>query len=108
MIAIENDLKEELEGLKRKNLLNPKDMLEFAMNNTDSALHGKLEWDYKKSHQEYNLWICREIIASFKWSYTTQDKEIVETRRWVSLEEDRHDEGGYSNTSMGQPRRRSS
>ena len=95
MIAIEPNLKEELEALKRKNLLNPKDMFEFAKENPGSALWAKLEWDLDKAHQEYNLWICREIIQSFKWKYTTQDKEVVETRRWVSLVNDRHDDGGY-------------
>jgi hypothetical protein len=95
MISIDLNLKEELEGLKKRNLLNPKDMFEYAKENPDSVLYSKLEWDKSKAHYEYNLWICREIISSFKWEYVTQEKEVIETRRWISLEQDRHDKGGY-------------
>jgi hypothetical protein len=72
-------------------ILNPADVV-AAATPPDHPLHGMFEWDNRAAATEYRLWQARELIASVR-VLPAPDAEPV--RAYVSLQQDRHGEGGY-------------
>lgn len=81
-------LQEELRRVRgNKELLLPLDVVEWAKQHKDSALHQQFEWDNKAAGHQYRLWQARQLIALH---IVTGEGE----RRSVSLSIDRR-KGGY-------------
>jgi len=61
-----NAIGAELEGLRDDGVLHTKRVLQWARENTSSALHKALEWDDSKAAEEYRLHQMRDIIGSIR------------------------------------------
>ena len=88
-------IEDELDLLVREDKLNAEDVYEYAKKHPESCLHDRFEWDKDKAAHEYNLNLAMKIIQEYRWRYTTTENEVVQTRKWVSLNDDRIDGGGY-------------
>lgn len=89
-------IRRELESIRkrRKGLLRPADVVEFAKN-PKTALHGCFTWDDTKAAMEYRLWQAREII---RVQLTVIEGQRRSIRAYVSLQEDRKRPGGGYDT----------
>lgn len=89
------DWKEALLAIEKKNkMLNAYDVVEEARDE-NSPLHSKFEWDNTIAGQKWRIHQARNLINVY---YTTIDTNIGETdpcRVFVSLKDDRYNEGGY-------------
>lgn len=82
-------LTEELDRVPRRNgLLHAEDVVDWAREHPDSALHREIEWDDAKAAQEYRVWQARRIIALH---VVAEGGE----RKFISLTVDRTKGGGY-------------
>lgn len=83
---------EELELIRQQNggILRPSDVVEFARN-PDTALHSKFTWDDTTAAHQYRLWQAREIIRVV---VTVPDRATEPMRVYVSLTDDRQEDGG--------------
>jgi len=86
-------VEKELEKIRERHggVLRPADVVQYAANNRASVLHSKFEWDDERAGYEYRLWQAREIIR-----VVVRHEEKIEkpVRVYVSLREDRTEEGG--------------
>lgn len=60
-----------------------------------SPLHSRFEWDNTKAGEQYRLWQARTLIRVCVQVMPTPTNEKHVERVWVSLKEDRKDDGGY-------------
>lgn len=78
----------EVEALRRDDgLIVPEDVVRWAREHPDSALHSQFEWDDGKAAEAYRIWQARRVIAV---CVVAEDGE----RKLVSLSIDRRG-GGY-------------
>ena len=84
----------EMQSLCDKNdgLLRPVDMVAFAKKNPDSAIHHALEWADSTAAHAHRLWQCRQLIKTY---VMIEPSTSVEFSVFVSLDEDRDEDGGY-------------
>lgn len=85
----------ELEAIRlanKKRLLMPEEVVAFADQHPDSALHGRFEWDNDQAAHKYRLQQAREIIR-YSVTIVRDDKPPINT--YFALREDREDGGGY-------------
>lgn len=91
-------LSTELAMLKKRGLVKPVNVVEFARQNPESALHAMFEWDDSKAAHEYRLIQARHILVMFVTEVRTVDAEgktiFVETSKYTSLSSDRQGAGG--------------
>jgi len=76
-------------------LLRPPDVVDFARENTDSALHSCFEWDDGEAAVQYRLWQARHLI---RVHVCVLHDDVKPVRVFVSLKADREyddGEGGY-------------
>jgi hypothetical protein len=89
------DWKEALVAIERKNkLLNAYDVVEEARSK-DSPLHDKFEWDNTIAGQKWRIHQARNLINVYYTTINTDAGETEPCRVFVSLKDDRYDEGGY-------------
>lgn len=86
------DYQLELEEIRKNNggVLKAADVVEYARN-PDTALHRRFTWDDDKAAHEYRLWQARELIRVVVKMHPQTNKI---TRTYVSLGQDRDQEGG--------------
>lgn len=78
----------ELEVIKgRKDLLAAEDVVAWAADHPDSALHKQFMWDDNEAAREYRLWQARTLINL----HVVSEPAVP---RFVSLSVDRHKPGG--------------
>ena len=91
-------VRQELLYLEKANhgLVTPKNVVDFARSNPNSALHRKFEWDDNKAAEAYRLHQARQIITMVL-TVVKQTGEKVQS--YVSLRTDRYknNDGGYRN-----------
>lgn len=89
-------IKEELELIRKTNngFLRPQEIVEFAKN-SETALHSQFTWDDTEAAQKYRLAQARAII---RVAVIVDERSEETVRTYVSLTQDRHDEGGYRAT----------
>lgn len=87
------NLATELESVRKSNggLLRPPDVVEFARQNPESALHSQFEWDDSKAAEAHRLWQARQVIAVVVVSNDQADRNV---RAYVSVPGDRRRVGG--------------
>lgn len=83
---------EELEHIRTTHagVLRAADVVAFARN-PDTALHGRFEWDDTKAAEQHRLWQARELIRVV---VHTSPANSTRTRIYVSLNDDRRNDGG--------------
>lgn len=81
----------ELMGLRKRGVLKPEDIVEFARS-PKTALHSSFEWDDTKAGHEYRLWQARQLIVSVKIKVQGVPEPV---QAFVSLKSDRGKSGGY-------------
>ena len=83
----------ELEMIRRKNrgILYPEAVVNFAVDE-NTALHSRFEWDDVKAGYEYRIWQARQLI---KLVVTVIPSTNTEISAYVSLSDDRKEDGGY-------------
>lgn len=87
-------VEDELVALRNEDgLINPRTALQWASDNRDSQLAGRLEWDDTKAAEEYRLGQVRRLIAVY---VRTEDGN----RGTISLIQDRRRDGGYREVEM--------
>lgn len=93
MRAPNKDVVRELRIISDQNggLLNPVLVVERARH-PESPLHSQFEWDDSKAAAEHRLEQARRLI---RVCVTVISGSSEPERIWVSLESDRHSEGGY-------------
>lgn len=86
------DYKAELERIRATNggVLRAADVVGYARN-PDTALHSRFEWDDSKAAEQYRLWQARELIRIV---VQTTPAKSAPTRVYVSLNDDRRNDGG--------------
>jgi len=97
MATNKDGIREELKAIaaKHRGLLRPHDVVAFAKNKR-TALHKQFTWDDTKAAHEYRLWQAREVISVH---VTVYGPDEIPFRAFVSLKEDRkQDGGGYRTT----------
>lgn len=87
------DYKEELEHIRMGNggMLRAADVVAFARD-PKTSLHNRFEWDDTKAAQQHRLWQARELIR-----VVVKTQPIggdATTRVYVSLDDDRRNDGG--------------
>jgi len=93
-ITKKNDILCELEQVRQSNkrkILVPSEVVEWAAENPETALHAKFCWDDTKAAEEYRLWQARELIH-IHVRFEPKIKKNVKI--YVSLEKDRLNPGG--------------
>jgi len=91
-----NDQQAELDALrKRRRLLNPAQIVEFA-SDPKTALHSRFTWDDTAAAREYRLWQARTIL---RVSVYVPEGSTEPVRAFVSLHDDRTAKGGYRSVS---------
>lgn len=86
------DYAKELEHIRQTNggILRATDVVAFARD-PETVLHSRFEWDDTKAAEQHRLWQARELIrVVVKTQPTTEDA----TRVYVSLSDDRRNDGG--------------
>lgn len=85
---------EELNRIATENqgLLRPVDVVNAARE-PGSVLHDRFEWDDRKAGEEYRLWQARTLIR-VEVAYTGPADNQMLSRVYVSLRDDRNQEGG--------------
>lgn len=73
-------------------VLYPRDVVEWARDNPDSALYRALEWDNQRAADAHRLWQVRQII-------TLHIVNEIREPQMVSLTIDRVGDGGYRSIS---------
>ncbi|CAL8972873.1 hypothetical protein RHODGE_RHODGE_01028 [Rhodoplanes serenus] len=87
--AQKEQLQRELDLIRgNKEMLDPKDVVEWAEKNPDSALYASFEWRDDEAAKQYRLWQARRLIALHVVTETGE-------RKTVSLTVDRSNGGGY-------------
>lgn len=81
-------VKAELEALYDGGILRAEDVVAWAKDHPESALHSQIEWDDAKAADEYRIWQVRRLIAIH---VVTEQGD----RRLISLSVDRTKGGGY-------------
>ncbi len=83
----------ELERIRLENdgMLNPHTVVEVARE-PENVLHGHFTWDDTEAAEKYRLWQARKLINTI---VTILPNETTSVRMYVSLKDDRDDEGGY-------------
>jgi len=86
------DYREELELIRSENdgILRPADVVEYARD-PQTALHERFEWNDTKAAEQYRLWQARELIRVVVKTEPTKNDA---TRVYVSLTDDRRNDGG--------------
>lgn len=89
---IETTVQQELEQIRKDagGILRPVDVVEFARD-PDTALHSRFTWDDDKAAAEYRLWQARTLI---RICVTVLADDSPPIRAYVSLMDDRQDDGG--------------
>ena len=84
---------DELEHIRTKDggVLYPESVISYA-EDSSTALHDKFEWDDVKAGHSYRLWQARQLIKAVVWVEPSKD---IPTSLYVSLSNDRKDNGGY-------------
>ena len=70
-----------------ENILRPREVLEWAQDNPDSALHRSIDWDDERAAEQHRLWQIRQLI---QLHVVQEDRSPV----LVSLSIDRQTPGG--------------
>ena len=92
MRRTQEQIRKELEQIKgRRELLMPEEVVQWAHDHPDSALHGSFDWDDTEAARKYRIWQARQII-----SFNVIKEHGV--RQFISLTVDRVRGGGYRNT----------
>lgn len=94
-------VREELERLREQNggeLVQPEQVIEFAQQNADSALHAEFEWDDTEAAHQYRLEQARRIIR-LNINVVETENGNVRVPMYVSLVSDRKTGGGYRTLS---------
>jgi|ERR1035437_121881 hypothetical protein len=88
----ERTIAQELEIVRRKGrgILRAESVVEYARD-PGTALHERFEWDDDKAAQEYRIWQARHLIRVM---VTVLPQHKGEVRVYVSLGDDRQQEGG--------------
>lgn len=86
------DYRDELKHIQKANrgMLRPSDVVEYARDSR-TALHGRFEWEDSKAAAEYRLWQARELIRVVVEVHPASG---ASTRVYVSLSDDRRNDGG--------------
>lgn len=86
------DYTQELEHIRQSHggILRATDVVAFARN-PDTALYRRFEWDDTKAAEQYRLWQARELIRVV---VQTSPADSTPTRIYVSLTDDRRNDGG--------------
>lgn len=87
----------ELEAVRKRHggILRPADVVEFAAD-PDTALHARFAWDDATAGYQYRLWQARELI---RVCVVVLKDDTPEVRAYVSLKDDRQEEGGGYRTT---------
>ena len=90
--ATEATVRQELELIRKQagGVLRPMDVVDFAAD-PQTALHEKFTWDDDEAAQQYRLWQARVLI---RVCVTVFSDDVEPMRAYVSLMEDRQEEGG--------------
>jgi len=86
---------QEITELERNGLVNPAKVVEWAKENPGSALHGHFQWDDTECGVQWRLQQARELIIRVKITMEVESGQRIKTRKFVSLQADRHGGGGY-------------
>ena len=86
------DYKTELEQIRSEHggVLRAADVVEYARD-PETALHQRFEWNDTKAAEQYRLWQARELIRVVVQTRPAND---AATRVYVSLADDRRNDGG--------------
>jgi hypothetical protein len=86
------DYKTELEQIRSEHggVLRAADVVEYARD-PETALHQRFEWNDTKAAEQYRLWQARELIRVVVQTRPAND---AATRVYVSLTDDRRNDGG--------------
>lgn len=90
-------VEKELETISKQHggRLHPVDVVEYATD-PKTELHSHFTWDDGDAAYQYRLWQARQIIRVTVTTLLRKDGELVACRAYVSLKEDRGQEGyGY-------------
>lgn len=91
--SVKDRIKKEIDALaKKRGLLHPEDVVDFAKNHKTSELHRHFEWDDSEAAEKYRLVQARALIRVCVVSSTQTSTPI---RCMVSLSSDRKKGGGY-------------
>jgi hypothetical protein len=95
------DLLKELQVIAKNNNGNitPQDVVDYAIENKQSALHQKFTWDDNQAAIEYRLWQARQLIASMEVTIVYNNKPYT-IRAYTSLKQDRNPNTGYRSTEF--------
>lgn len=87
----------ELEVIRNQHsgLLKAEDVVAFARDNVDTALHGKFTWDDTEAAEKFRLMQARQVIRVHVKIYPREKQRV---RAYVSMLEDRRKGGGYRST----------
>jgi len=86
----------ELDALRKKHggMLSPAVIVKFAAKPT-TALHSRFTWDDSAAAHQYRLWQARQVL---RVSVFVPEGSKTPVRAYVSLRDDRNEEGGYRAT----------
>jgi hypothetical protein len=92
-MPVKEVIEAELDRIRRENngLLSPGKVVEVATPLT-SPIHECFEWNNDKAGHEFRLWQARKLISLI---IIPSPVDAMPIRKYYSLVEDRHDEGGY-------------
>jgi hypothetical protein len=86
----ERTWEDEIVELGKNGVLKAEDVVEFAKD-PETALHKRFTWDDEECGKQHRLWQARELIRAVVVVIPNVNKEV---RAYVSLMEDRGQEGG--------------
>lgn len=88
-------IREELLQIQAANngVCSPAAVVNYARN-PETLLHNRFEWNDSKAAENYRLWQARQVI-SLELIVIPSEKKEIETRFFVSLTDDRKNDGGY-------------
>lgn len=90
-MSLSEQIHNEIVALRKTDgLIHAEDVVAWAKNNPESALHKQFEWDDSEAAKEYRLWQARRVIAVH-----VVNSDDDRHRRLISLTIDRPKGGGY-------------
>lgn len=93
-VATESTVRDELDYLLTKHggYLKPIDVVTWARNNEDSALYRQFDWNTKRAALKWQLHQARNLL---RVHVTVLAENTQPVRAFVSMVEDRNEQGGY-------------